>query len=71
MIESVLDVIELYAILFKCTNCKIVKYYEYNILKALEMSVNFAPVYERFHYPLHRCFYGNKCLVKESKVLLM
>jgi len=36
--ESVLDIIGLYAILFKCTNCKIVKYYEYNILKALEMS---------------------------------
>jgi hypothetical protein len=42
-IKSVLDVIELCAILFKFPNCKIVKYYEYNILKALEISVNFAP----------------------------
>ena len=70
-IESVLDIIELCTILFKFTNRKIVKYYEYNILKSLEMSVNFAPVYERFNYPLELCFYGNKCLVRESRVLLM
>jgi hypothetical protein len=70
-IQSVLDIIELCAILFKFANCKIVKYYEYNILKALEMSVNFAPCYERFNYPLELFFYGNKYLVRESKLLLM
>jgi hypothetical protein len=59
-IESVLDIIELYAVLFKCTNCKIVKYCECNILNALEMSVNFSPVYERFNYQLERCFMEKK-----------
>ena len=57
-IESVLDIIELYTILFKCSNCKIVfKYYEYNALKTLKMSVNFAHTYERFNYPLELCFF--------------